>query len=145
MKLSSLKVNSAAIQKGRWIDDLPDLGDIRVLVRGLNNPDYRRLQQKMVRALPPNKRRNGAVDPQEMDRITGVCLARHALLDWQNVEDDGGNALPYSKEQAEEFMSNPDYRKFRDGVFIAASQVEEEDEEDNEATEKNSGQPSATT
>ncbi len=110
----------------------------------MNNAKYRRLQQSMVRALPPSKRRAGVVDPLEMDRINGICLARHSLSDWRNIEDEAGQPLAFSVEVAEKMLTDPDMKKLRDGVFMAASQVEDEDEEENQATEKNSDQPSGT-
>lgn len=144
MKIQSAKVDSAAIQSegGVWQGDLPELGDIEVLVRGLNNKQYRLKFEAMVRALPPNKRKNGAVDPIERDRITGVCLLECNLLGWRNVEDDNGAPVPYSKDQAKVYLTDPDYQKFRDGVFVASSRVGELTEEDNAAMEKNSEKPS---
>src|SRR4051794_20639381 len=63
VKITSAKVDSAAIQSsdGVWQDDLPELGDIAVLVRGINNRHYRLKFEAMVRALPPSKRKNGSV------------------------------------------------------------------------------------
>lgn len=137
MKMNALKTNAEAADSGRWVGDLPGLGDIKVFVRGTNNPDYRRRQQAMFRALPPNKRKKGIIDPVELDRITGVCLLDHALLDWTNVEDDDGKAIPFSKEAAEAFLTDPAYAAFRDGVLVAANTVDEEDGEADEGTEKN--------
>lgn len=146
MKLSSLKVNSDTNQNGRWVKDLPDLGDIEVFIRSNNNPQYRRHMQALVRALPASKRKKGVVDPLEMDRINGICLAHDALCGdgWRNFQDENGVDIPFDAKTAEKIMLDPDMRKFRDGVFVAASQVDEEDEEDNAATEKNSEKPSVT-
>jgi hypothetical protein len=146
MKIKSAKVDNSAIQSldGVWQGDLPELGDISVLVRGLNNKQYRLLFEAKVRALPPSKRKNGAVDPLERDRITGEAMLEHVLLDWKNVEGDDSALIPYSKDQAKTFLTDPDYQKFRDGVFVAASRVGEVVEEDNWTTEKNSGKPSGT-
>jgi hypothetical protein len=146
VKITSAKVDNSAIQAedGVWQGDLPELGDIEVLVRGLNNKQYRLKFEAMVRALPPNKRKNGAVDPIERDRITGVCLLECNLRGWRNVEDDDCVAVPYSKDQAKVYMTDPDYQKFRDGVFVASSRVGEVVAEDDAATEKNSAKPSGT-
>src|SRR3954466_8769898 len=113
MKINSAKVNNAAIQSldGEWQGDLPELGDIAVLVRGLNNKQYRLLFEAKVRALPPGKRKNGAVDPLERDRITGESMLEHVLLGWRGVEDDNGQPIPYSKDQARIYLTDPDYSK----------------------------------
>jgi hypothetical protein len=137
-------VNSDTNQNGRWVSNLPDLGDIEVFVRSINNPQYRRHQQALVRALPPSKRRSGIVDPLEMDRITSICLAHDALCGdgWRNLQDESGADISFDPKTAEQMMLDPDMRRLRDGVFIAASQVEDENEDDNKATEKNSAKPS---
>lgn len=145
MDIKATKVDSAAIQSedGFWQEDLPELGDIAVKVRGLNNKQYRLKFDAMVRALPPSKRKDGRVDPIERDRIIGICMLEHVLLDWKNVYH-GKDELPYSKEAAKEFLTNPDFQKFRDGVFVAANRVGEQIDEDTADTEKNSAAPSAT-
>lgn len=148
MKMSDTRIDSAAVQAedGIWQDDLPELGDLRVKVRGLNNRQYRLKFEAMVRALPPSKRKNGAVDPIERDRIIGVCMLETVLQDWQNLEDwpdpakpgEGVEGLqPYSKDRARVYLTNPDYQKIRDGIFVAASRVGEMIEEDAKETEKN--------
>jgi hypothetical protein len=146
MKLSSLKVNADTNQNARWVKDLPDLGDIEVFVRSINNPQYRRHQQALVRALSPNAKRKGIVDPLEMDRINSICLAHDALCapGWRNLQDESGVDVPFDAKTAEKMMLDPEFRKFREGVFVAASQVDEENEEENKDTEKNSEKPSVT-
>lgn len=145
MEITLTKIDNSAIQStdGVWQDDLPELGDIAVLVRGMNNKQYRLKFEAMVRALPPSKRKNGSVDPLERDRLTGICMLEHILLDWKNVMLNGA-VIPYSKDQAREFLTDPDYSKFRDGVFVAATRVGEIAEDDNADTEKNSAKPSGT-
>ncbi|MBN9022168.1 MAG: hypothetical protein J0H08_08765 [Rhizobiales bacterium] len=145
MRMNSLKTNAAAAAEGRWVGDLPGLGNIEVKVRGTNTPEYRRRQQAMYRALPPTKRQKGVVDPLEQDRIVGVCLLDHVLLDWKNVEDEEGNTIPFSKGAAEPFLTDPAYAAFRDGVLIAASSVDDEEAAADEDIEGNSSRPSATT
>lgn len=145
MKLSQLKVNAEAASQGRWVGELQGLGDIEFFVRGTNNVGYRRRMQALIRALPPKKRKKGIVDPAEMDRIIGLCLLDHALLNWKNVTDDDDKEIPYSREQAEVYLTDPDYGAFRDGVLVAASSVDDDEEEEDEVTEKNSEKPSVTT
>ncbi len=144
MKLSDLKSNADAANKGRWMKDLPGMGDMEFFVRGTNNPDYRRRMQALIRALPPNKRKNGNIDPLEMDRINGICLLDCSLTDWRNVEGADGQDQPYSYDQAKIYLTDPVWSKFRDGVHVAALTVEDEDAEADAVTEKNSGTPSVT-
>lgn len=134
MKLSSLKVDAAAIEDGEWIGNIPEMGDLEVRVRGLNNAKYRRLQTKLIDAVPRAKRQGGRMDPDEQDRITAICLRETVLLDWRGLEGEAGEPVAYSKDLAGDLLSKPEFRRFREGVIWAASQVGEEraatDEED---------------
>jgi len=112
----------AAHDGDAWVDTIPGMGTLRLKVRGSDNVDWRRIQSKMVAAVPQNKRING-IDPDEIDRITGVCLQSACLLDWDGVEDADGKPLAYSKEQAAELLTNPAFREFRDAVLWAANVV----------------------
>ncbi|APX83978.1 hypothetical protein BV511_04135 [Methylorubrum extorquens] len=126
MKLSSLKVDAAAIEDGEWIGNIPEMGDLEVRVRGLNNAKYRRLQTTLIDAVPRAKRQGGRLDPDEQDRITASCLNATVLLDWRGLEGEDGQPVPYSKDLATDLLTKPEFRRFREAVIWAASQVGEE-------------------
>lgn len=126
MKLSALKVSSAAIEAGRWVE-APGLPGVQLRVRGLGNADYRRLQAKLIEQVPRNKRFGGRLDPDEQDKIVGKLLAEAVLLDWRGLDGDDDQPLAYGKDEAERLMLDPDYRLFRDAVMAAAAMVGEED------------------
>lgn len=138
MKLSALKVDAAAIETGEWVGDLPGSGDLRLKVRGYQNAQFRRLQQRLIDAVPRDKRRGGRVDPDEIDKITSTCLGSTVLLDWSGLEDESGAAIPYSKEMATELLTKPEYRQFREAVIYAATVVGEADAAADKADEGNS-------
>ncbi|WP_232629163.1 hypothetical protein [Methylobacterium sp. Leaf118] len=138
MKLSSLKVDASAIEEGQWVGNIPEMGDLEVRVRGLNNARYRRLQTKLIDAVPRAKRQGGRMDPDEQDRITATCLNATVLLDWRGLEGEDGQPLPYSKDLASTLLSEAEFRRFREGVIWAASQVGEEQAEAERADEGNS-------
>jgi len=117
----------------RWVGDLPELGDVEVFVCSINHPAWRRHQQRLLRGLPPAKRKGGIIDPVDMDRIQAEVLLRVGLKDWRNLKD-GNQDVVYSPERAEQLLS---VRAFRDACLYAASQVESEDSEADEALEKN--------
>jgi hypothetical protein len=129
MKLSDIALDSERQEKGAWVGDIPECGELKLLVRGVNNSDWRKLQSKLIEAIP-RKKRTGRLDVDEMDRVQSTCLLNTCLLDWSGVEDDQGNALPYTKELAHKLLFDPQYRKFRDGVVWAATVVAEQTAED---------------
>lgn len=143
MKLSSVKVDSARVQEGEWIGDLPEMGDLQVKVRGINNADYRLLQRKLINAVPLKRRRRG-LQQEDEDRIVGECLLKTVLQDWHHLESDDGQTIAYDADFAAQLLNDPDYRAFRDAVVYAATLVGGEKEDIEEEMEKNSSQFSAT-
>lgn len=137
MKLSDVRVNAAAIEDGAWVESIPEMGDLRLKVRGSNNSAWRHIQSTMMQAIPRNKRINGQIDPDELDRITTVCLQSASLLDWENLLGDDNQPLVFSKDAASDLLTNPEYRAFRDAVLWAATVVGEQAAADIEADVKN--------
>jgi hypothetical protein len=129
MKLSDATLDAERQEKGAWIGDIPELEGLSLLVRGVNNADWRRLQTKLMEAVP-RKKRIGRLDVDEMERIQSTCLLSACLLDWKGLEDDEGQPIPYDKEMARKLLFEPEYRKFRDGVIWAATMVAETTQEE---------------
>lgn len=129
MKLSEVKVDSDRIEQGAWVPDISECPGLKLKVRGQGNKDWRRLQSRLLDAVPRKKRVN-RLDYDEGERITNRLLLDTCLIDWDGLQDDDGNAIPYSKEMAETLLTDPDFRKFRDAVFTASSLVGENNEED---------------
>jgi hypothetical protein len=121
MKLATLKIDSAKLEQGDWVGDIPGLGDIRLLVRGLGNDDYRRRQAELTAALPRHMRK----EPAEQDRVANTLIVETLLEGWEKVEGDDGKPLPFSREAVLAILSDPDMRAFNDGVIWAAMAVSE--------------------
>src|SRR5689334_10365762 len=122
MKLSEQKTDVATIEQGAWVGEkygtpIPEMGDLCLKVRGLNNIDYRKLQQRLIDAVPRKQRIGGRLSPEQQDRIVGICLREACLLDWENVEGDGeigedGKPVAYDKKLAGILLSDPARRPF---------------------------------
>ena len=125
MKISETAVDVDRQENGAWVDDIPEMEGLRLKVRGSNNADWRRLQARLIDAVPRKKKIGGRLDPDEQDRIMSSCLLNACLLDWSGLEGDDGQSLPYSKPMAQKLLTEPQYRRFRDGVVWAASIVAE--------------------
>lgn len=132
------KIDIEKLEQGAWVDNIPEMGSLRLKTRGSNNRDWRRMQNKLIAAIPRQKR-VGNLDPDEFDRVTAVLIRDTALLDWDGLENTDGSPLPFSKEQAYEFLSNPAYgRKFLTAAIYAADMVAELREDEMEQDSKNS-------
>src|SRR6185503_16651078 len=101
MKLSAMKVDSAIIEQGDWVENIPDLPGIRIKARGTNNSDYRILEGKLVREIPRGDRVEG-VAPGDQDRIAGRLLLETVVIDVEGLtEDDGKTPIKYTRELGE--------------------------------------------
>jgi hypothetical protein len=130
MKLSDITLDSERQEKGAWVEDIPELEGLKLLVRGINNSDWRRLQARLIETLPRKKRLAGRIDTDEQDRIQSTCLMNTCLVDWDGLETDDGKPIPYDKDMARKLLFEPEYRKFRDGVVWAANIVAEQTADD---------------
>jgi hypothetical protein len=132
MKISELAVDADRQENGAWVDNIPELEGLRLKVRGSNNLDWRKLQNKLLDAVP-RKKRIGRLDLEEAEGIQTKCLLNCCLIDWEGLEDEQGKPIPYDKEMAKKLLTDPEFRRFRDGVVWAANIVadlKEEDEKD---------------
>lgn len=136
MDLNSLTVDVAKVEEGDWVSQIPELGDIKLKVRGFANAGYRRMQTELFRAVPLSRRGDAA----EQERINNQLLIETILIDWTGLTDNG-KVIPYSKELAKKLLTDPQYQPFRDGVFWASHAVAESKSEVLEADGKNSQQP----
>jgi hypothetical protein len=137
MKLSAIKVDSALIEQGDWVDGIPDLPGIRIKARGTNNVDYRILEGKMVREIPRTQRAEG-VSPADQDRIAGKLLLETVVLDVEGLtEDDEVTPIKYTKELGTKLFLDPDFRVFQAGAAYAGSVVAQRRKADEAVEAKN--------
>jgi hypothetical protein len=124
------------LEDGDWVKDIPEMEDLELLVKGVNNSRYRSLQRKLIAAVPRARRATGLTD-DDSDRIMTECLLQTCLLDWRNLLGDDGKQIPFSKEAARALMFDPAYKSFHDAVLWAATMVSEQRAQDIEAAAKN--------
>lgn len=114
MKLSKFKTDKSMETEGVWVDVADGL---RLKVARIGNPAYkthiRRLGKPHVNMI---RHANQAVDLDVMDALTVKAMAANVLLDWEGLEDEDGNPIPYSVKKAEELMTDvPDFRAMVEG------------------------------
>lgn len=128
MDISKRKVDSAAIEQGGWVgkkhgSPLDGWGDLCLRVRGIDSTDFKAFQNREIAAVDANGRDDeGRIKPDVQAQITARTLLEVILIDWDHLTEDD-KPLPYSQEQAKEFLTNPDYREFRDAVMQASVMV----------------------
>lgn len=134
MDLESAKV---VVVGKQWEKDLPDMGDLELLVSPWENAAYNRQLDKLVRALPPNLRQDGAVEPGAFYRCVGRAMSTTVIHGWRNLKV-GGVELPFDPKTAEPYLTNQEYKPFRDAVVAAARRVQQGVKAGEEVLEGNS-------
>lgn len=122
MDLKSRKIDPVRQEQGAWVDKIPEWGDLRLKVRGINNSDYQILQESLISERPRLDRLRGSIPKEEREHITATLLLDTVLLDWANVSE-GGEPVPFSKEAARKYLFDPEYVEFRGAVAWAAGIV----------------------
>ncbi len=127
MELNDIAIDVAKVEEGDWVDNIPDMGTLRLKVRGIDNNDFTKLMRKLMQAVPRKKKLGGNIDPEELDTISAKCLHQTVLIDWDGVIINGAET-PYSKDLAKELLTNPKWKRFREAVVYAATQVGQQDQ-----------------
>jgi len=124
MDIESIKVDPGLIEGGQWVSDIPEMGDLRLRVRGLSSPQATALRTRLLRGLSKKEREpDGSPKHEAALRIGGQVLLECVLLEWDGITS-GGKSVPYSKKQAEAWLTDPRYRNFGDAVAWAAQVVD---------------------
>ncbi|ODM77796.1 hypothetical protein [Bradyrhizobium elkanii] len=138
MKLSAIRVDSALIEQGDWVDSIPNLPGIRIRARGTNNKDYRLLEGKLVREIPAGDRAEGLA-PADQDRIAGILLLETVVIDVEGLtEEDGKTPLAYTREIGQKLLLDPDFRVFQAGAAYAGGVIAQRRKPVQEIETKNS-------
>lgn len=135
MKLSTIAVNAAAEEAGRWMNS-PGLPGVSFKVRGIGNSSYRALQAKLRAEIPRAELLRGISD-ENADRMQVTLLVETILLDWKGIEDDDGKPLKFTKEKAAKLLADPNLRVLREAVVSASALVGEDALAAQEADAKN--------
>lgn len=129
MDIQSLKKDVAASTEGQWVGDIPEMGDLRLRVRGENSPKVAALRARKLRAVPKDKRgRDGMPVFSEMLRVTAEVLHEVVLLGWDGLTN-GGKPVKFDADLAREWLTNPDFQEFADAVAWASKVVANGDAE----------------
>lgn len=160
MDLSEVQRDSTAVSAGQWVDEIPNCGDLRLLVRGLSSPYVVAVRSRLERRVPKSDReRDNTLKTTVALKIFGEVLHEAVLLGWENFtksvpigEGEEGYippgevghpalrkvAIPYNKEDAMTFCTHPDYGPFADAVSWAAMFVDRSSKDMQDELEKNS-------
>lgn len=116
MELENLKTNSVLENNGIW----KALGDGKVLVASLDNPEYTAMIALETKPYQALNRAGGEIPKGDIERLTIKVMAKTILLGWDNITISG-ELIPYNTKAAVEVLT--DYPRFRDAVALIASDI----------------------
>lgn len=119
-----IESTAVVIDGKQWEKDLPECGDLEVLVAPWDNAAFEKELNKRIRALPPGLRADGQVDPAAYYRCVGSAIVKAILFDWRNLYV-GGVSRAFDIEFARSLLADQRYRPFRDGIITAAKRVQQ--------------------
>lgn len=129
MEIKDIKKNFASISAGEWVSDIPDMGSLRLQVRGLSSPAVTALRSRKERAVERKERnRDNSLKMESAMRISAELLAEVVLIDWDGITDNG-KVIPYDLKLATKWLTDLDYQDFANAVAWAAMLVDRGDNE----------------
>jgi hypothetical protein len=105
-----IQTTLVVVEGKEWQKDIPDLGDIELLVAPWENKAAERELQKQIGALPPAMRADGRIDPNAYYGCVGRMIAKAILFDWKNFTD-GGKPVAFSRDAALPYLTDQRFRR----------------------------------
>ncbi len=138
MDIANLKKSTEKVEGGDWVWDIPQMGDLRLRVRGLGNEVYKQVFARKQRAVPKDQReRDGSIKDDVLHKIRGEALHETILLEWDGLTAEG-KPFPFDTKTALTWLTDPEFEDFHFAVLYAAGVVGKDRGDRTEALAKNS-------
>lgn len=138
MEINDLILSDDAINiidNGTWIGDFDEAPGVELLVTGLQSEAAQKLQRSKQASLRA-KNRGKVISDEQLARVTKEVLIEVVLKDWRGLKS-GGEPIPYSQEQARQWILSRNGEKFTGLVLTAAYRVDAQAAELAQGLEKN--------
>lgn len=143
MDISNLKKSIDKVEGGEWVQDIPQMGELRLRVRGLGSEVYKQVFSRKQRAVVKTDReRDGSIKEDVLHRIRGEALHEAILLEWDGLTADG-KPYPFDGDVALAWLIDPAFEDFQFATIYAAGVVGKERADRTEDLSKNSPASSA--
>lgn len=138
MELSKLVLSDEALNvldNGAWVGGIEGAEGVELFVCGMSNADVQKAlvsAQAAVRA----SNKGALLTHEQLSAVTRQVLATHVLKNWRGITD-GGKEVPYSAEQAKQWITSRNGERFADLVLVASRRIDEDAGSYVEAVAKN--------
>jgi hypothetical protein len=121
MKLSQIESNVNLEEEGVWVTMT---GGWEAKVRSTNCKAYRDLNQRIFQKNRRFYARRQAPPPETQDQDTLRLVVETLLVDWRGLEDENGEPIPCTPENATEILGDRRYAQMLSDVSDAAQELE---------------------
>lgn len=123
--IESAFVDVAAIEGGKWIELGADFPGAEIRAKGMSSTDAKAYYDKLRREAPRTDRlANGQLSDAAQERILREVILEKCLLDWRGFAS-AGKPLPYDRQTAETFMTEPKARKIGTAIVNAIVAIDD--------------------
>ena len=129
-KLSLLRSDLEKEENGIWENyEIPGCEvKIECLIARIGNRKYNQYVQEQMQeyleAHPALAAPGQRIPADAIADMQKKAVAKHVLLDWNNVDDDDGKPLPYTWEVGLATLENGEYHDFNNWLHIVAGSKE---------------------
>jgi len=115
-KFSDLQARNSKIEKGAWVEELPNLSDlgIKVRVRGYGNSDHRKFMAELYSEVSDEDR----TKPEVEFAIHTELITRTILLEWTGMDD-----FPFNPKNVKIALTDPSVAILRTAIDFASKTV----------------------
>lgn len=137
MDIRSFQRDLDAVSNGHWVtsEDVPELGDVQIRVRGMSAGPARELFDSLSRAVPRNQRlANGQIREADNLRIMKEVLSKHLLMEIRGLTDGD---KPVAAKDVIDRMDDPAYEPLLLAIIQCVQVVDSRRADQVEAAAKN--------
>ena len=96
-------------------------GGLRIKVARMGNPAYEESIRKSAKPFM-RQMRLGTMNVEDMEGLAMKAIAKHIILDWENLDDNDGTPIPFSPDKALELFK--EYHDFYTMVKEVSGEAE---------------------
>lgn len=120
--MASIKKAKANLDLVTGGKDFPWLFGIVLKIASIDKPEYIAARVDALRKYE-REYRTGSLTAEQVNDAVKECVAEHILVGWSGVTDDEtGETIPYSKEEALKYFNDPELFEFYDFVVAKATE-----------------------
>lgn len=117
-KIGTMMSDSKKESDGVWLRYRDT--DVKMRIARIGNPRFEAEQRRLKREAR-EQHDGGELSERQARDIIAPAVAEFIVLDWENLENEDGSKIPYSREKCVELLRNPELHDLYDWIVASAS------------------------